>query len=436
MLKIYFKDPEAHQAMETVGHINYILSIIFTICYLYQFIYLLAPFFVKEKKTASPVVMHRYGVMISARNEESVIANLVRNIKDQNYPQELITVFVVADNCTDDTALVAREAGAVVYERFNKREVGKGYALDFLLTQIGEDYPKDSFDGFFVFDADNLLDENYIAEMNKTFSQGHRIITSYRNSKNYDANWISAGYSLWFLRESQYLNNSRMLLGTSCAVSGTGFLVHREVIEKNGGWKFFLLTEDIEFTVHSIINGERIAFCKKAVLYDEQPTDFAQSWRQRLRWAKGFLQVFKKYGSTLAKTIFTQKSFSSYDMLMIIAPAIFLTMLSVIGNITAIIIGSTLGYDVHQVVNSLLWTCLNGYLLLFVIGLITLISEWKQIHCKPFYKIAHLFTFPIFEATYVPIALAALFKKVEWKPIIHKEVKTLADVRGEIRKAG
>ncbi|NLA87226.1 MAG: glycosyltransferase family 2 protein, partial [Clostridiales bacterium] len=186
----------------------------------------------------------------------------------------------------------------------------------------------------------------------------------------------------------------------------------------------------------SIINGERIAFCKSAVLYDEQPTDFKQSWVQRLRWAKGFLQVFRKYGGALAKSIFKNRSFSSYDMLMIILPAIFLTMFSVIGNVTAIIVGAILGYEVFYAVSSLLLTCLNGYLLLFAIGLITLISEWKQIHCRPAKKIAYLFTFPIFQFTYIPIALAALFSKVEWKPIIHKEVKTLADVRGDIRKAG
>jgi cellulose synthase/poly-beta-1,6-N-acetylglucosamine synthase-like glycosyltransferase len=422
--------------MKTVGLINLILSIAFTVCYLYQFVYLVTPIFKKSKPASNVTILHRFAILISARNEASVIASLVRNIREQNYPGDLVTVFVVADNCSDDTAGEARDAGAVVYERFNKKEVGKGYALDFLLERISEDYEKESFDGFFVFDADNLLDENYIAEMNKTFSQGHKIITSYRNSKNYDDNWISAGYSLWFIRESQFLNNSRMLLGTSCAVSGTGFLVSREIIEKNGGWKFFLLTEDIEFSVHSVLNGEKIAFCKKAILYDEQPTDFRQSWLQRLRWAKGFLQVFHKYGAELTKSVFKRRSFSSYDILMIILPALYLTLFTVLFNITAIIAGSILGYDVSQASNSLLWTFINGYLLLFGIGLVTLISEWKQIHCKAFYKIFYLFSFPVFEFTYIPISLAALFGKVEWKPIIHKEVKTLADVRGEIRKAG
>ena len=132
--------------------------------------------------------------------------------------------------------------------------------------------------------------------MNKVFDSGYKVITSYRNSKNYDSNWISAGYSLWFLREAKYLNNSRMQLGTSCAISGTGFLVSAEIIRNNGGWIHHLLTEDIEFTVDSVIHGVKIGYAANAILYDEQPTLFRQSYNQRLRWAKGFYQVFAKYG--------------------------------------------------------------------------------------------------------------------------------------------
>ena len=133
--------------------------------------------------------------------------------------------------------------------------------------------------------------------MNRTFCDGYDIITSYRDSKNYGSNWISAGYALWFLRETRYLNHARFLLGTSCAVSGTGFFFSQRILEKNGGWPFHLLTEDIEFTVHNIINGEKVGFCSKAVLYDEQPVSFRQSCRQRMRWAKGYIQVFQKYGA-------------------------------------------------------------------------------------------------------------------------------------------
>ena len=136
-------------------------------------------------------MLHRYAVLISARNEQNVIGHLLDSINAQDYPKNLVTVFVVADNCTDDTARVAREHGAVVYERFNRVKVGKGYALNELLGHIEQDYGR-VFDAFMVFDADNLLEPNYITEMNRTFSDGYEIITSYRNSKNYADNWVSS----------------------------------------------------------------------------------------------------------------------------------------------------------------------------------------------------------------------------------------------------
>ncbi|NLM83273.1 MAG: glycosyltransferase family 2 protein, partial [Clostridiales bacterium] len=184
------------------------------------------------------------------------------------------------------------------------------------------------------------------------------------------------------------------------------------------------------------IDGERIAFCKDAILYDEQPTSFRQSWLQRLRWAKGFYQVFAKYGGALVRAMIRRRSFACFDMLMIIVPSILLSFLGVFCSIVAAILGAALGVDVSPAARALLATAVNGYLLLFFVGGVTLMTEWKRIHCRPARKIALLFTFPIFQFTYIPVALAALVSHVEWKPIIHKEVKTLAEIRGEVRKVG
>ncbi len=174
--------------------VNLILAIFFTVCYTYQFIYILIAL-IKEPKKYTSDNRNRYAVIISARNERDVIHNLIDSIKKQNYPAELIDTFVCADNCTDDTAMVARVAGAHVYERFNQVQVGKGYALQELLEHLEQDYPR-GFDGYFVFDADNILAPNYVEAMNRTFSDGHEIVTSFRNSKNYGDNWISAGYAV------------------------------------------------------------------------------------------------------------------------------------------------------------------------------------------------------------------------------------------------
>lgn len=414
--------------METIRTINYILSVIFLVCYSYQFVYIFISLFLKRKSLGT-YEEKKYAVLICARNEENVIGQLISSIHNQDYSKNLIDIYVAADNCTDDTAKIARQLGAIVYERRNTEKVGKGYALNFLLCNIYSKYGIEEYAGFFVFDADNLLDESYISEMNKVFSKGFNIVTSYRNSKNYDTNWISAGYSLWFLREACSLNHPRMAAKSSCAVSGTGFMFSKEVIRKCGGWNFYLLTEDIEFTVYNIINNEKIGYCPTAILYDEQPVTFSQSWHQRMRWAKGYLQVFSKYGLAMIKGIFKKTGFSCFDMCMSTMPAVFLTAFGIIINTSAIFVGVLNGTDVTVVLGSMVETFFNMYLMLFAIGFITTVTQWKMIHANSFKKILYLFTFPIFMMTYIPISLTAIFKKVDWKPIKHTHCATLAQVR-------
>ncbi len=416
--------------MKAIIFFNCVISVIFTLCYAYQFFYIFVGLLKKPKKFSAKK-QHRFAVVVSARNESSVIGNLISSIRNQNYPQELVDIFIIADNCTDNTAEIARSAGAIVYERFNKEQVGKGYALDWMFNIIESEYADRNYEGYIIFDADNVLDPNYIAEMNKVFDNGYRIITSYRNSKNYDTNWITAGYSLWFLREARYLNNARMQLGTSCAISGTGFLVSADVIRENNGWIHHLLTEDIEFTTDSIIHGEKIGYCADAILYDEQPTKFSQSYTQRLRWAKGFYQVFRNYGGKLIKGIF-KGSFSCFDMLMTIMPAMLLTLISIAINIIAIPIGIiNHSNDLMTLVSILVKTVANFYGMFFLLGLITTITEADQIHCSKPKRVLYLFTFPLFMLTYVPIAIVALFRKIEWKPINHSVSKSLTEICGE-----
>ena len=416
--------------MKAIIFFNCVISVIFTLCYAYQFFYIFVGLLKKPKKFSAKK-QHRFAVVVSARNESSVIGNLISSIRNQNYPQELVDIFIIADNCTDNTAEIARSAGAIVYERFNKEQVGKGYALDWMFNIIESEYADRNYEGYIIFDADNVLDPNYIAEMNKVFDNGYRIITSYRNSKNYDTNWITAGYSLWFLREAKYLNNARMQLGTSCAISGTGFLVSADVIRENNGWIHHLLTEDIEFTTDSIIHGEKIGYCADAILYDEQPTKFSQSYTQRLRWAKGFYQVFRNYGAKLIKGIF-KGSFSCFDMLMTIMPAMLLTLISIAINIIAIPIGIiNHSNDLMTLVSILVKTVANFYGMFFLLGLITTITEADQIHCSKPKRVLYLFTFPLFMLTYVPIAIVALFRKIEWKPINHSVSKSLTEICGE-----
>lgn len=420
-----------------INDFNFFIFLLFALMYSYKIVYIMVAFKAKQDNEPEMKIVHpsKYAVIIAARNEELVIGKLIKSIKNQKYPEKLIDIFVVADNCTDNTARVAEEAGAIVRERFNKALIGKGYALDYMLKIIEKEYSSRKYEGYFVFDADNLLDENYILEMNKTFSQGYRVITSYRNSKNYDQNWISAGYALWFLHEAEYINLPRMALNSSCAISGTGFLVHADLIKENGGWTHHLLTEDIEFSVSQILKGEKIGYCRSAVFYDEQPVTFDQSWHQRLRWAKGFYQVFAKYGRNLVGGIFRgeRNRFSCYDMIMTIMPSMLISSISIIVNGLFYLAGLFELVDgkvtIYAITMAMLKSFGWNYSILFILGLITTLTEWGKIHCSGWKKIAYTITFPFFMITYIPISAIALFKDVEWKPIAHTVAKSLDDLR-------
>ena len=419
--------------MHTVEKINFVFMCLFFACYLYQFLYIPVSW-LPAKTPGREAPLHRFAVLIAARNEEAVIGNLIESIKAQRYPEGLIQIFVAADNCQDATARIAGVMGATVFERQDREHRGKGYALDFLLKQMRL-HGLTSFDGYVVLDADNVLDGNFMSAMNVTFSRGYDIVTCYRNTKNYGDNWISAGYGLWFLRESRYLNQARMRLGSSCGVSGTGFLFSSAVLaQQGGGWPFHLLTEDIEFTIDKVAQGMKIGYCPEAILYDEQPVDFRQSWAQRLRWSRGYLQVFRRYGGRLFSGIL-HGSFSCYDMAMSIMPAAVLTGLSIAVNLGAALINLLYYREWSVLGTSLLQMLLNLYLTLFVIGGITTATEWRNIHCRSWKKLAYLFSFPLFMLSYIPIVIQSLFVTPEWTPIRHTRNLNVRQIQGGCKDA-
>lgn len=266
---------------------------------------ILGLFFTRKFKPAKN--MHKYAIVIAARNEQSVIGNLLDSIKQQDYPGELLTVFVVADNCTDKTAEVARSHGAICYERFDNEHKTKGFALQYLFDCIERDYGTKSFEGYFIFDADNLLKEDYISRMNDSFDSGEKIVTSYRNTKNFTEGWIASTYALHWIRSIRTNHRARSVLRLATNIQGTGFLFSNEIVEK--GWKYTSLTEDRALTADAVAQGYKISYNDKAEFYDEQPTSLRVALRQRLRWSKGHLLAFLETGPYLFVNIFFGKLF-------------------------------------------------------------------------------------------------------------------------------
>ncbi len=409
---------------EIMSIVNLCLGAIFTLCYFYQFIYIFIAYLGK-KMTFPDAPPKKIAILIAARNESGVIHNLIDSLNAQDYPKEFYKIFLVADNCTDNTAEIARAHGAYVYERQNKIEKGKGYALDYLIKCIERDFGDNFCDAYVVFDADNTAEPNYLTEMNKVHSAGYEVVSSYRNPSNYGDGWRAAGQGMYFLRDARILNMARMKINSNTFIAGTGFLFSRELCKRYGGWPFHTLTEDGEFTMHNAVNGAVTGYCNDAVFYDEQATDLKTSWNQKLRWCKGGLQIYGKYGAKLLRGLFSKKFLGCLDMMMCLAPAYFLSILAVVLNVigfTAMIIMNPASYiDVLIQAGTMIG---GAYSMLFIFGLAVTVSDWRRIRGSAAKKILYIFTFPLFIFTFIPAAFIAIFKKVEWKQVQHKGAPT------------
>ena len=177
---------------------------------------------------------HKFMAIIPAHNEETVIGNLVESLKKQTYSSEYYDIYVIADNCTDNTAKIAKEHGAIVFERFDNEHKTKGYALDWFLQQkIKEDA---KYDAICIFDADNIVDKNFMVAMNKKLCQGEEVVQGYRDIKNPTDNWITSGYALFYWTMHRFYHLARYNLGLSPLLNGTGFMVKYDIIKENNGW--------------------------------------------------------------------------------------------------------------------------------------------------------------------------------------------------------
>lgn len=431
---------------------------------------------------------HKYAILIAARNEETVIGNLLDSIRLQDYPQEYLTVFVVADNCTDNTAQIARSKGAICYERFNDSQRTKGFALQFLFENIRKDYGIESFEGYFIFDADNLLNVDYISRMNDSFDAGEKIITSYRNTKNFDENWIASTYALHWLRSIRFRHRARSVLRLATNIQGTGFLFASELVRD--GWHYTSLTEDRAFTADAVAHGYPISYNDAAEFFDEQPTSIRVALRQRIRWSKGHLMAFQETGWYLFKNIFVGNSFrdktvkekftwkkfvneirmrwASFDTLAQLVPtaiikvAVWLVVSVFIhaclryseGLTEAYILRGNNGFSkvLHfifgkgfrvsadpgisaallSVALAVIWNAIgriNYHFKSMLYAIYIFIVEHKRIIKIPFYKkVLYTFTWPVFDAIGRWTMYFALFMKVEWKPIPHTSTVTIHQI--------
>ncbi len=399
--------------MEYLYVIQQALVWILTIFWLYQIMVSVCSLVKLKEKPLKIKKDHRFMAIIPAHNEEAVVGNLIESLKNQDYPKDLYDIFVIADNCTDHTAQIAKDTGAIVYERFDNTKKTKGYALQWFLKQkIEEDAP---YDALLIFDSDNIVDKNFIKAMNKKLCQGEDVVQGYRDIKNPTDSWVTAGYAIFYWTMHRFYHLARYNLGLSPLLNGTGFMVKFDVIKPNG-WDTETLTEDIEFSLKRIIQGRKLGWATDAIVYDEQPVGFKQSWKQRTRWSVGHIQCIEKYTKSLALAVKEHKTLMNVDGLLYILgsiPMFVITLILLVLN-TVMYLGN--GMTTADLIMNYLRYLIPTFIFPILTGILILKLDHRPI--KP--MIRGLLCYPLFLGSWLLINFKCLFKRdTSWEKIDH-----------------
>ena len=410
--------------MEYLYIVQQALVWVITIFWLYQLVISVCSLIKLKDKPMLVNKKHRFMAIIPAHNEENVVEELIKSLKAQDYPKDLYDIYVIADNCTDNTAEVARKAGAIVYERFDPTKKTKGYALNWFLKQkIEEDA---QYDAFCIFDADNIVDKNFIKNMNKKLCQGEEVVEGYRDIKNPTDNWITAGYAIFYWTMNRFYHLARYNIGLSPLINGTGFMVKFDLVKPNG-WDTKTLTEDIEFSLKTIIKGKKLGWATDAIVYDEQPLGFVQSWKQRSRWTVGHMQCIKEYTKPLAYSVKEHKSLVNLDGFLYIVGSIPMFVATIALLILNFIMYAGNGMTNVELIINILRYVIPTFLL--PIGTAVLIMWLDKRPIKPMIK--GLLCYPLFLGSWLLINFKCLFKRdTTWDKIEHVRKIDIQEVRG------
>lgn len=356
----------------------------------------------------------RFAVMIAARNEELVIGPLINSLLEQEYPPELYDIYVIPNNCTDNTALAAQNFGAKVLE-CTVPVKSKGEVLRFAFSRLsGQNY-----DAFCVFDADNIVDRRFLQEMNNAYRAGARAAQGYRDSKNpYDTS-VSGCYSIYYWMMDRFHNAGKAGMGLSAMVNGTGFMLARETLEKLGGWRTRTISEDLEITAMCVLADVKVAWTPKAITYDEQPLAYGESVKQRRRWSSGTVQVAQQYlprtGQQLKRRfalplvdICATMLIPAYQMVALVNALAAAAAAGLSGKPFTFAVGAFVGCLLLNVAMTALMATLSGVLVLSVE------RKWDRRIVKG------LAVYWLFLLSWLPITVESFYKKTTvWEEIRH-----------------
>jgi cellulose synthase/poly-beta-1,6-N-acetylglucosamine synthase-like glycosyltransferase len=256
---------------------------------------LAAAAFIRPRPAGRTPGRTRFAVIVPAHNEEAMLTKTLRSIFAQAYPRELYSVHVIADNCSDRTAALASELGAVTHGRTDPANPGKGQAIAWLLPQLTPDH-----DATVFIDADSTIDEHFLEAFDRRFQAGADVLqASYRVADPQSAPLVTLR-ALAFSLMHEVRGRGKARLGLSVGIWGNGFAMSRRVLERFG-WSSFSGTEDAEQHIQLVLNGVRVTFAPEAKVYGHMPASFKAAQSQQRRWEAGRLTLLRRYWLRLVR---------------------------------------------------------------------------------------------------------------------------------------
>lgn len=252
----------------------------------------------------------KFDVIVPAHNEAAVIQRTIASLRQLNWPADRFRILVIADNCTDTTAVLARAAGAVAWERHDTARRGKGYALQFAF----EASRRDAFaDAMVVIDADAEVSANLLEAFACRVESGESAAQAHYGILNPLDSWRTRLITIAKAAFHIVRSRARERLGLSCGIRGNGWCVTRELLERVP-YGAFSLTEDVEYGITLGLAGVRVAYADEAHSDAEMVSGEQIARSQRQRWESGRFELIRAKTGELLAAAFRGRSAVCLDL--------------------------------------------------------------------------------------------------------------------------
>ena len=379
--------------------------------------------FKKQTRLPDAKQDNNYLILIPARDESRIIEETIKSVVNQTYDKTKLRTLVIVEDKDDPTIEICKRYENVDTFVLPYAPGSKGGALNLAIQDLHKN--NKHYDGYFVIDADNIMDIDFVKYMHDAFCAGNDVVLGAKELKKTTGQWIAFGNELTMTLVNSMNNKCRSEHNQNVVLQGTPLLIGKNIIEDywGGTWPLTTLAEDYELSIVCSIGGFKSFYYEFANSYFEAPTEYRQSFNQRLRWLKGHNTVDKMYAKKIVhidnkydKGIYKFDTLLSLvaPILVILSSFLFLGF-SFVSTIVCAIMGNPIWISA---LIGFFATLIGLYLLMCFWTLFAMMADATSKKLSKKEKARAFFGVPIYFMSYMPIFFKSLVtKEVKWTKI-------------------